>query len=415
MPAVPPAGPDSPGGSPLKDEAALERLFRSHYSSLIAAAQSNLKDKPEAAPRVVEGLFLAAWKDRDQFKSAQELEEFLTGEVGHAAARELSRRASAHHLGGGAKGGGRHAERPVDVDQSWAQIHRVLNPDTAAAQSAVASQTKREAASHVKGLAKRRNWTIPIVIGIVAIAVAVGLTFYLNQVSREGSVIAALKAPGARQHVTGNGQFVVVGLDNGTQIFEGPLSRVVVPEKYGPGLRVVGLAGVGLVTATSTSPDDPFEVRAGAAVIDAPAAVMVIRSDTTDSIATILVKSGNASVRVGKEIHPLAAGQALTIAPNGQISTPDSTHLAVAASWADSTVTIPPMTLKQGLEELRRWYGLKIVVLDSALFTRQVSASASTNSTLDAINQFEKSGDLKFGYEGQTMVFTDAAPKGRKR
>ncbi len=384
MPAVPPAGPDSPGGSPLKDEAALERLFRSHYSSLIAAAQANLKDKPEAAPRVVEGLFLAAWKDRDQYKSAQELDAFLTGEVGHAAARELSRRASAHHLGGG-HAGAHHADRPVDVEQSWAHIHRVLNPDTAAAQSAVAAQTKHEAAVHVKGLAKRRNWTIPIVIGVIAIAIAAGVTVYLNEASREGSVVAALKAQGARQHITGNGQYVVVGLDNGTQIFEGPQSRVVVPEKYGPGLRVVGLAGVGLVTASSVSADDPIEVRAGAAVIDAPQAVMVIRADTTDSIATILVKSGTASLRVGKEIHPLAAGQAITVAPGGQITTPDSSQLAVATSWADSVITIPPMPLSRALEEIRRWYGLKIVVLDSALLTRQVSATASANSSLDAI------------------------------
>lgn len=410
MPAVPPAGPDSPGGSPLKDEAALERLFRSHYSSLIAAAQSALKDKPEAAPRVVEGLFLSAWKDRDQFTSAQELDGFLTGEVAHAAARELSRRASAHHLGGG-RAAARHAERPVDVDQSWAYVHRVLHPDTAAAQSAVAAQTKHEAASHVKGLARKRSWKIPIIIGVIAIAIAGFLTVYLNQASREGSVIASLKASSARQHVSGPGQYMVVALDNGTQIFEGPQSRIVVPEKYGPGLRVVSVAGVGLVTATSTSPDDPFEVRAAAAVIDAPSGVLAIRADTTDSVATVLVKSGSATVRVGKVVHPLAAGQALRVAADGQMTTPDSTQIAVATSWADSTVTIPPMTLKQGLEELRRWYGLKIVVLDSALLTRQVSASASTNSSLDAINQFEKAGDLKFGYEGQTMVFTDAKKK----
>ncbi len=414
MPAVPPAGPDSPGGSPLKDEAALERLFRSHYSSLIAAAQSALKDKPEAAPRVVEGLFLSAWKDRDQFRSVQELDGFLTGEIHHAAARELSRRASAHHLAGG-RAASHHAERPVDVDQSWAYIHRVLHPDAAAAASAIAEHTKHDAASHVKGLARRRNWTIPIVIGVIAIAIAVFLTFYLNQASREGSVVAALKDPNARQHVTGPGQYIVVALDNGTQIFEGPQSRVVVPQKYGAGLRVVSLSGVGLVTATSTNAQDPFEVRAAAAVIDAASAVLAIRADTTDSVATVLVKSGDATVRVGKVIHPLSTGQALRIAANGDMTTPDTTQVAVATSWADSTVTIPPTTLKQGIEELRRWYGLRIYVPDSSLLTRQVSATASTNNSLDAIKAFEKTGDLKFGYEGQTMVFNDAKPKGRRR
>ena len=410
MPAVPPAGPDSPGGSPLKDEAALERLVRSHYSALIEGAKRHLKDKPEAAPRVVEGLFLSAWKDRDQFTSQKELDDFLTAEVGHAAARELSRRASAHHLGGG-KQGTHHADRPVDVDQSWEHIHRVLHPDTAAAANAVAEHTKHDAASHVKGLAKKRSWRIPIIIGIVAIAIAGALTVYLNQASREGSIISALKAQGARQHVTGPGQFVVVGLPNGTQVFQGPQSKVVVPEKYGPGLRVVSLAGVGVVTATSESPDDPFEVRAAAAVIDAPQAVMVVRADTTDSVATVLLKEGNATVRVGKVVRSLAAGQALRIAADGQMTTPDSTQIAVATSWADSTVTIPQTPLRNALEELRRWYGIKIVVLDSALLDRQVSVSAPLDNSLTAIQQMEKAGDLKFGYEGQTMVFTDAKKK----
>ncbi len=414
MPEVPPpAGGTTPAGAPLPDERALERMFRSHFSALTEVAKKHLKTAPSAAPRVVEGLFLSAWAGREEFKTAQQLEDYLNGEIAHAAARELSRRASAHHFGGSAAHAA-HAERATDVDQSWQHIHHTLHPDAKAAASALADHTRHDTASHVAAMGKRRSYTVPIVIGVVAIAAALGLSVWLNQASREGAVVAALTASGARPHQTGPGQYAAVNLDDGTKVTLAPQSKLVVPEHYGDNLRVVSLLGAARIEIASGG-KAPFELRTANVVVDVPAGSFVVRADTSDTALVVATKQDSAVVRLGKDpkqnLHTVAAGAALRVTAGGQVSVPTADQLAEATSWADSagTVTIAHEPLSEALEELRRWYGTHIVVLDTALLTRDVSAQASTTSSTDAIAAVEKSANVKFEYQGETMVFVDAA------
>ncbi|HVA56660.1 MAG: FecR domain-containing protein [Gemmatimonadaceae bacterium] len=413
MPAVPPpSGPAPSAGPPLPDERALERVFRSHFSALIAEAKKHLKDSPAAAPHVVEGLFLGAWAGREEFKTAQQLEDFLHGEVAHAAARELSRRASAHHFGGSGSHGGGHAEKAASVDESWQRIHRTLHPDSKAAAGAIAAHSRRDAASHVAGLAKRRSYVVPITIGVIAIAAASGAAWWLNRAGREGAIVASLNSPGARPHQTGPGQFAIVNLDDGSKIMLAPQSKLVVPEHFGNDLRVVSLQGAATIDV-APGMSAPFELRADNAVIDVPGTSFVVRADTSDTAMVVFVKNGSATVRVGqdtKDLHPIASGAALRITAGGQVAAPTPDQLAEATSWTDSTVTIAHESLEQALAELRRWYGTHIVVLDSSLLTRDISIQAPTTSSMAAINAIEKSGNVKFEYEGETMVFRDATP-----
>ncbi len=412
MPAVPPPpGPTPPAGPPLPDERALERVFRSHYSALAEEAKKHLKDAPSAAPHVVEGLFLSAWAGREEFKTTKELEDFLHGEVVHAAARELSRRASAHHFGGTGSHGAAHTERPVNVDQSWQHILRTLHPDTKAAANAVAEHSRHDTAHHVADLGKRRSYVVPIIIGVIAIAAALGISWWLNQASHEGAILSTLTSASARPHQTGPGQYAMVNLDDGSKITLAPQSKLVVPEHFGNDLRVVSLQGAAKIDI-APGVKAPFEVRAENAVIDVAGGSFVVRADTSDTAMVVAVKGDSATVRLGtdpkKNLHPIAAGAALRVTTGGQVSTPTADQLAEATTWADSTVTIAHESLRDALVELRRWYGTHIVVLDSSLLTRDISIQAPTTSSTDAIAAVERSGNVKFDYEGQTMVFRDA-------
>ena len=409
VPTSSPTGPDTPAGAPLSDERALERLFRSHYSALAEEAKTHLKDAGSAAPRIVETLFLSAWDQRDQFKTTQELDAFLKDGVAHASARELSRRASAHHFGGkGARTA--RAEQAVDVDQSWQRIHRALHPDTQASASAIADHTRHDAASHVAGLAKKRSWGVPIAVGIIAIAIFLGATWYLNRLGHEGAIVAALHSQSARPHTTGPGQYAGVTLDDGSKVTLAPESKIVVPEHYGDGMRVISLEGAATIVV-APGQKDPFELRAGMAVIDAMGTTLVARADSADTTVTVLVKDGTATLRVGQApAHEMAAGSALHVAADSQVTTPTPDQLAEGTSWTDSTFSVMHRPLRVALAELKRWYGTKVVVIDPPLLDREITVQAPANSSTAAISAIEKSGNLKFGYEGETMVFTDATP-----
>ncbi len=412
MPSTsPPLGPDTPAGAPLKDEQALERLFRERYTSLAEMAKTHLKDAASAAPRIVEALFLRAWDQRAEFKSVKELDAFFAAEVPHAAARELARRASAHHFGAGGKHAAAHAEPTVDVDQSWDRVHRTLHPDREATAGAMKEASRHEAASHVKGLAKRRNYLIPAIIIIAAIGAAFGISKYLNRLGEEGGIITALKANETKAHQTRDNQLAGVTLTDGSTVKMGPDSKVVVADGFsGDKMRVIQLDGIAQITV-APGQKEPFQVRTFNTVVNAPNGTLLIRTYDDDSSLTLIAKGDADSLRIGKVWRALAAGAALHIAHDGTVGDATPGQFLEASTWVDDTVSIANRTLKDAVDQLREWYGTKIVVLDTTLLSRPVTMQASMSSATDAISAIEKSANVKFGYEGQGMVFRDAARK----
>src|SRR4030095_13482932 len=84
---------------PLRDEAALERLFRTHFTALCAEAKSHLgADAAPAAPKVVEASFRQAWDDRANIASEADLATYLHETVRRTAARGAGCRAREGHL-----------------------------------------------------------------------------------------------------------------------------------------------------------------------------------------------------------------------------------------------------------------------------------------------------------------------------
>ena len=411
MPSTsPPLGPDTPAGAPLKDEQALERLFRERYSRLADMAKTHLKDAASAAPRIVEALFLRAWDQRAEFKSVKELDAFFEAEVPHAAARELARRLSAHHLGGGRQAAAR-TEHAINVDEAWDRIHRTLHPDREATAGAIKEATRHEAASHVKGLAKKRNYVIPVVILIVAVGAALGISKYLNRLGEEGGIITALKAAEPKAQHTRDNQIANVALTDGSNVKMGPDSKLIVADNFsGDAMRVIEVDGIASVTV-APGQKQPLQVRAFGAVVNAPDGSLLLRTYDDDSSLTVIAKGSSDSLRVGKVWRPLAEGAAMHIGHDGSVSDATPGQFLEASTWVNDTVSIANRTLKDAVDQVQAWYGTKIVILDTTLNSRPVTMQASLTSATDAISAIEKSANVKFGYEGQGMVFRDAAGK----
>src|SRR5262245_7150422 len=185
---------------PLRDEAALERLFRAHFSALTAEAKGHLgEEAASAAPKVVEAAFRQAWEERAQIPSEADLASFLHDAVRRASARELSRRAGARHLSHGAKGGPHHAVAEADVETAWHHLSRQLHPEAVRADAqAYSEQLRHHAAEHVGDLSKARSWKVPVMIGIFAAALAGAGMWYLTSLGADRAVTRALASSGAR-------------------------------------------------------------------------------------------------------------------------------------------------------------------------------------------------------------------------
>jgi ferric-dicitrate binding protein FerR (iron transport regulator) len=410
--------PPSPG-APLGDPRSLEQYFRSHFTELATEAKSQLDDAGAAAPKVVEGAFRHAWESREQILTPQDLDTFLHEEVRHGVAREKSRRASLHRFDphDSKHAASTHAATPVDVDQSWSHLSHALHlvPDDGgvAAAHEVAAHLRHDTAGHVADLAKKRSWKVPITIGVVAAAVVAAGIYYVDRLGDEGAVTGALAAPDARTHVAATAQMAIVTLDDGTRVKLTPESKLIVPKQFGSVMRAVKLEGEATFTVTSGQ-RTPFEVRAGNTKTLVTGTVLTVRAFPAETSVVVSLKEGSASVKVGDSTHTVAAGQALFVKQN-TVRAPTPPELQEATSWNDNTLTLSNRPLRDVLPQLKRWYGLDIKVLDLPLLDRPVSMQASLDSQMEAINAVEKSANLKFGYEGKTMVFRDGATAGKKK
>ena len=394
---------------PLRDEAALERLFRAHFSALCAEAKGHLgEEAASAAPKVVEASFRHAWDEREQIATEADLATFLHDAVRRTAARELSRRAGARHLSHGAKAEAHHAAaaQPTDVDSAWQHLTRQLHPEANRAEAqAYTEQLRHHAAEHVGDLSKARSWKVPIIIFIVAAAIAGGAMWYLTQLGADRAVTRALDSSEARTISAQPGQTGTLTLDDSTKVMFGAGSKLTIPKDFNTQIRAVKIEGAARFAVAAGNPL-PFEIRAGKAAVIANGTTIIARAYPNDPFTIVQVVDGAATVKVEKLERPLTAGQALLIESNGNMRTPNADELALGTAWTSRRIVISRQ-LRDVVAELNRWLGTEIKVPEIKALDTPAKVDAPMDSMRVAISQVEQSTGLEFAYEGpnQLMVF----------
>lgn len=417
MPAT--SSPNQPAGQLIPNEDALERLFRAHYSELVAEAKSKLEGAETAAPRVVSKAFHLAWNDRSKFSSQSELMAFLRSAVQHGAVREVSRRAGLHRADLAISGSTHETEvqhehhhpDPVEmgIDEAWDRLKHTLAGGAPEAYRKRASAARHEAAEHMKDLGKERSWKGPIMLGVGALIVFIALFLLLDRESDSRRIANALNQTDGRSYESPQGQTNIrITLDDGTVVRVGPQTKIIVPRQFGPDIRAVKVEGTASFQVVQQL-EKPFRVQVGRAFAIARGTAFSVRRFAEDSAAIIAVKEGRVDVVAGETMRTLDAGRGLRVADDGAMSEPSASDVEETASWSDGRVIISGRPLRYVLPRMKRFYGLDIRVSDPRLLDRQVFLSAPLNSPREAIGSVEQSGQLKFSYVGENMTFTDAA------
>ena len=418
MPGTQPIDRDVLTGFRLGDEAALERVFRARFEPLTQQASQALGEDGAAAPKVVEGAFVRVWGERGTIDTPEALEAFLFDAVKTGAARERSRRAAAHRFGGGANG--HHVTThstaaAVTMDDAWQHVSSVIHASTSGAhspkvQDALHDQLRHDAATHVAALAKRPAWQLPTAIAVVLAAVIFGAMRWMDRASADTAVTQALSSPDGRNVSTLAAQTGRTTLNDGSKVTLGADTRVRIPPNFGPTMRAVRVDGSASVQAVpATDPKHPFIVRSGDASIAASsAAAFDVRGYAADQAAAVRVRSGSVEVKSlsSGASQTLAAGQAASVSPTGQVAALSGPALDEAFGWADQKFVVNNKPLSAVLPLLVRWYGMEIKLADPSLGARPVTMTAPLESSRTAIAELEKAANVQFGYEGKTMVLS---------
>lgn len=399
----------SPAGA-LADEATLHRVFLEEFAALTEEARTDLgPDARALAPKVVEGAFVRAWDARAKLRTPAELHQFLVEDVHHAAARALSRRASAHRLAGSGHADA-HAVREETPEEAWQHIMHALHGEghSPKALAEAAAHSRHEAAEHIKESTKTTSLWILLGVGAVVLAVLLGLATVMTRVSEEAKFTRALNAPDVKPIATTFARMGTVTLDDGTKVRLAPESEITVPKLFGPEMRVVRLKGTGEFTVAKGI-EQPFNVRAGNVSIVATGTAFTVKV-AEDSVVTVVVSEGAVKVGRPKFLTDVPAGSAV-VAKDSVVRPATEAEKDEADAWRAGMFVVNDKPLGQVLGLMKRWYGLTILVPQPKLMERKASVRASLDSTRQAIRGIEASTGLQFGYVGQNMAFTEATAK----
>jgi len=239
---------------------------------------------------------------------------------------------------------------------------------------------------------------------------AIGGIWYTNRLGAERKVLRALASSDARPHVSATGQMAVVNLDDGTRATLTPESKLIVPKNFGPQLRAVRVEGTARL-AVASGGERPFQAYARQASLTAVGTDFIVKLFAVDSTVVAVVREGQVVVNVGDSTRTLSANGAVAVTPDGRLRDATPGEVEETGSWADGKLAIVDRSLRDALPEMRRWYGLDLKVVDLPLLDRKVTVRAPLDSPMEGIKALEASGQLKFGYEGKTMVLNDGAKK----
>lgn len=274
--------------------------------------------------------------------------------------------------------------RPLDVQLALTQLHAkidALGNSPALAEPGGRTSVpakKRSALSGTSHTSTGRR----VLWGIAALLVsAVGITSWRTRSSGDPA-LAALT------YTTPVGAGDSVLLSDGTHVILGPGSRLTVATNYGARDRAVELEGAGLFTVKHDA-ERPFRVRVGKAVIQDLGTVFTAKV-VDDAGVTVSVTEGSVELSDADSSRShasanLGAGDRGRLLPNGTIVSQRGAVTPEESGWVRGRLVYRDAPLAEVQADLRRWYGVELVVADSVLRALSVTTDALASEPVSRI------------------------------
>ena len=184
----------------------------------------------------------------------------------------------------------------------------------------------------------------------------------------------------------------------------GPASHLDVPAGYGTPNRSVKLQGLAFFDVPH-DPDHPFVVRAGSAeIVDLGTRFSV---HTGSEEVRVMVESGSVqlqdTVRRTARTLILKAGEVGTLGARQMTPIPGQRNEADLA-WIHGQLIFDNAPMSRVREDLHRWFGLELVLADSALANRHVSARFARESRDQVLDVLRLALGASIERKGDTAV-----------
>ena len=206
----------------------------------------------------------------------------------------------------------------------------------------------------------------------------------LWRATKAGERPTAGVAVASTEFTTGVGQLDTLKLADGTSVVLGPSSRLRLEPAYGQRARMLTLEGQAFFDVVH---DDarPFIVRTASATLRDVGTTFSVESDR-DLGTRVAVTSGAVDVAAlaARDAEPTVLHGGDRAEVNGDRMTVERGVVSGdATAWTRGTLVFHDASMTSVAAELRRWYGIRLVIDDSTLATRRLTATFDRASADD--------------------------------
>jgi transmembrane sensor len=224
----------------------------------------------------------------------------------------------------------------------------------------------------------RARWSSGALRAAAAVLLVAGVSFFwrASRTTTEPVPAAGQMASAATSHQTRAGQLDTVRLSDGSSVVLGPESHLAVGDDFGRRAREITLEGQAYFDVVH---DDvhPFVVRTSSATLRDIGTMFSVRSDSIDG-TRVVVTSGAVDVAAtrGSAAAPtvLHAGDRAEVSGE-RVQVERGVATGSELAWTRGVLELHDAPLSMVAQELRRWYGVKLVVTDSTIASRRLTAS----------------------------------------
>ncbi len=246
---------------------------------------------------------------------------------------------------------------------------------------------------------------------MLVLAAGAGAWYARSSAREDGTALATSRA--TSRHAASVGAVKRILLSDGTRVTLAPGSALDVAAGYGGKTREVTLAGEAFFVVVHDVAR-PFAVRAGTAMVRDLGTEFTIRADDGSAAdVRVSVASGSVSLAVAEGEHAEAAELAA-----GDVGVVRAGRIEVLrdGASADDTAFVQGMLVWRNAPieriraDMRRWYGVVLIVTDSTIARRHLSASFTSESASEALRVVAAALGGELVRRGDTAVVRALSP-----
>lgn len=268
--------------------------------------------------------------------------------------------------------------RPVDVEGALRRVHAQMETVPAAPTLTVSRQPKN-ARLAAAATARSHSWTKMVWAAAALLVAAAGLTSWQPGGRAEAVALTYNTPVGASDTVV---------LSDGSQVILAAGSRLIVAANYGKGQRSVELQGAGQFTVQHDA-KRPFSVRAGSALVRDLGTIFTVKAVDGAGVV-VAVSEGSVALSDSTASHTgaavnLQAGDRGRLRADGTVLSERGSVTPDEAAWVVGKLVYRDAPLAEVQADLRRWYGVELVVADSTLRSLSVTTEGLTSEPVSKI------------------------------